>query len=186
MLRLVHSASKVTTQEIATEDHATAASYCWRSDEFLADSFRTSTHIGHHRCWRYIRVLETLRRDHAAGREALQCSLLVREERATPTADRMSQLLAGTVGHEPALTARILAYCGIDLKHCPSDILNIAPPFVQYGPSGIFSSQGAAQAPDWWRVVERLPYEDRVDHAAFRAHYGHAMCVHPRLFVSSR
>ena len=128
MPRLVYSGSEVTTQEIANADHATATSYCWQADASDADDFRTSTHIGAHRMWRYARVLETLRRDHAAGREALRCSLLVREERATPTADRISRLLAGTVSHEPALTARILAYCGIDLKHCPSDILNIIAP----------------------------------------------------------
>jgi len=182
MPRLVHSGREVTTQEIATEDHATAASYCWFSHPDHADEFRTATHIGYHRMWRYVRVLETLRRDHAAGREALRCSLLAREERAMPTADRMSGLLAGTVSHEPALTARILAYCGIDLVHCPSDILNILPVFVLVGPSGIVS-QGTA-TPDWWRAVERLPYEDRVDHAAFRAHYGQIK-NHPQLYLSA-
>ena len=182
MPRLVHSASKVTMQEIATQDHATAASYCWFSNAGFADRFRTTTLIGYHRSWRYIRVLETLRRDHAAGREALRCSLLVREERATPTADRISQLLAGTVSHEPALTARILAYCGIDLVHCRADILNIVPVFVQTGPDSIHNTP----APAWWRAVERLPYEDGVDHAAFRAHYGHRIYQHPRLYIHSR
>ena len=135
--------------------------------------------------WRYARVLETLRRDHAAGREALHCSLLVREERATASAGRISQLLAGTVSHEPALTGRILAYCGINLKHCPSDTLNIVPAWVDMGPSGIYSYQDAATAPAWWRAVERLPYEDRVDHIAFRAHYGQ-IHNHPRLYVHSQ
>ena len=149
MPRLVHSGREVTTQEVATEDHAMAASYCWVSDDWLANSFRTTTNIGTHRIWRYARVLETLRRDHAAGREALHCSLLVREERATPTADRMSQLLAGTVSHEPALTARILAYCGIDFVHCRSDILNIVPALVWLGPSGIMTYHDATTAPAW-------------------------------------
>ena len=183
MPRLVHSGREVTTQEIATDDHATAASYCWRSDAIMVDDFLTTTLIGDHRTWRYMRVLETLRRDHAAGREALRCSLLVREERATPTTDRISQLLAGTVSHEPALTGRILAYCGIDLKHCPSDILNIVPALVHSGPSGIFASQGPS--PAWWLAVERLPYEDQVDYTAFRAHY-RQINGHPRLYVFSR
>ena len=184
MSRLVHDGDEVTTQEVATEDHATAASYCWWGDDRVAGFFRTSTHIRLHRRWRYARVLETLRRDHEAGREALRCSLLVREERATPTADRMSRLLAGTVSHEPALTGRILAYCGIDLVHCRSDILNIVPAFVLHGPNGIYSYQGAATAPDWWRAVERLPYEDRVDYGAFLDHYGQ-IHNHPRYFVWS-
>ena len=140
--------------------------------------FRTTTTIGYHRMWRYVRVLETLRRDHAAAREALRCSLLVREERATPTADRMSQLIAGTVSHEPALTGRILAYCGIDLKHCRSDILNIVAVFALGGPSGV----DRTPAPDWWRAVECLPYEDRVDYTAFLDHYG-PIHYHPRLCV---
>ena len=106
----------------------------------------------------------------------------MREERATPTADRISQLLAGTVSHEPALMARILAYCGIDLVHCPSDILNIVPAFVYSGPSGIVYLSSDAPVPAWWRAVERLPYEDCVDYDAFLDHYG-GILFHPRLFV---
>ena len=105
----------------------------------------------------------------------------MREERATPTEDRISQLLAGTVSHEPALTARILAYCGIDLVHCRSDVLNIVPVFVFTGPSGILSNYADATAPAWWRAVERLAYEDRVDYDAFLDHYGQ-LANHPRLF----
>ena len=182
MPRLVHSGSEVTTQEVAPDDHATAASYCWQSNDWATNYYRTTTDIFWHRIWRYVRVLETLRRDHAAGREALRCSLLVREERATPTEDRISQLLAGTVSHEPALTGRILAYCGIDLKHCPSDILNAVPPFVWVGPSGIYTLPRDAPVPAWWRAVERLPYEDRVDYNAFLDHYGRIL-GHATLYV---
>ena len=107
----------------------------------------------------------------------------MREERAYPIRSRrrgspVAQLLAGTVSHEPALTGRILAYCGIDLKHCPSNILNVVAPMSIYGSDNIDNTP----APAWWRAVERLPYEDRVDHAAFRAHYG-KINGHPRLFV---